>query len=164
MTKTRPSPIKQHTVWQGLLNPTAPLIRALAHQTVVDIEAALWPRFCAKITYWQTNSAHNPITLRASRTELFPLHRGCSRLVAGVLYQRAMPMHIWSTDADLALIQTVMTQAKMTHTRRLPDSEQNPIRGFESSIHLLKHTYFSKDWLLEALESAERPKKILTLS
>ena len=157
MTKKRAQP-KIHTVWQGLLNPTAPLIRALAHQTVVDIEPAVWPRFCAKITYWQNHTAENPITLRASDTELYPLHRGCSRLVAGVLYQRAMPMHIWSTHSDL--IETVMTQARIKHTRRLPETEQNPIRGFESSIRELMHTYISRDWLLEALSPQSGPKKI----
>ena len=160
MTKKQGQP-RVHTVWQGLLNPTSPLIRALAHQTVVDLEMESWPRFCAKLEYWQSHTAEHPITLGANDTKLFPLHRGRSRLVAGVLYQRAMPMHIWCNSLNpQPLIETVLTQARIKHTRRLPETEQIPIRGFESSIRELMHTYISRDWLLEALSPQSGPKKI----
>lgn len=164
MTKKTLKP-KIHSVWRGRLVPHNDQIRALAVSTVHSIDPAVWSRFCAKIAYWAHNSAENPITVVASDLELFPLHRGCSRLIAGVLYQQAPPMRIWCQGTNPeALIHSVMSKAKMIRTRTLPDSPQAPILGFEPALRQLQHTHIDRDWLIEALVSAERPKKNLTHS
>ena len=160
MTK-KAQALSVQSVWAGRLNPRSHLVRELAYQTVQDLAAELWPRFCAKMVYWQHHSALNPITLQASDTQLFPLHRGCSRLVAGVLYQQQMPIQIWCVGCDPhSLMNAVMINAQAVITRRLPNTEQTRIQSFESDIQSLMHSHMDRKTLLEALVPQSGAKKI----
>jgi hypothetical protein len=162
MTKKQASPTRVQSAWQGRLRPESPQLRSLAQRTLLELDPALAPRFCAKMVYWQTHSAVNPITLTISDTELFPVHRGCSRLVAAVLYGHAWPMRVWCRGSKPhSLLREIMTNYKPIPLYRDPLAEQPRIASFDPTTNIIEQTVTVDICsLLRALDPQSGPKKI----
>jgi hypothetical protein len=135
MTTTQASRPRIHSAWQGLFDPRSPRIRQLAHTTLAEIPPELRARFCAKMLYWRSHTSVNPITITVSDTELWPIHRGCSRLIAGVVYDRPMLMRVWCTGSNpQQLLDEILTAR--TRLRKIydPHTAQTPVPNFERDL------------------------------
>jgi hypothetical protein len=135
MTKKRAQP-KPKAQWRGVLRWDTPAVQRQALAIASNIPHKELDRFRAKMIYWLTHDALQPVQFAVTSTEICTIQRGQSRFLSGYLLQKPIPAEIQSFKPELTHQFVISLCVKPPKPVKILDFSrpQAHIQGFEASL------------------------------